>query len=613
MDFRFLKQIKYHTWIAILAAGFFGASLWTSLTGSETGVLFTEQAFLDELSMGYFLLRMLFGCLIIIELVLLCRSTYPAYISLFFITTMWAWELSYIVGKQSFEADGQADITFMLGIGIVVVMVTKYLTAGDKLKLARIAETDFFTSIKKVYGLVCIAVALFVIVVSYVSIRRYMTFTSSTYDFGIFAQMFEKMRTTGKPLTTVERGEVTSHFSVHFSPTWYILLPGYMVFSTPIYLYIANALIIGLGAFPVFRIAEKLGESHFNSVIFAVIYLLFPTMSAGTLWDIHENSFLPVLILYMVYFFLEQKTIPMCIFALLVLGTKEDAALYLLAFGLYVLFAMKDKRRGLILIVMALIYFLFATRMVACLGGEVMTDRYSNYNSADAEGFKGIVKSCLTDIGYVIHQSFSSTSDKLTFILWMLVPVLFAPFLSKRNSLLLLLIPMLVVNLMSYWTYQSNVYFQYTYGPAALIILASLFAFHGWKKHSKNFYVITAFVVSLCLCSALFWSKATRYLDNYSENTDKFKASQEAVEKFLNEYYQEGDSVSAQCFLTPHLYEVDELYTLPAQYSERQYTDWYILDEEYQSEDEYPADVIEQYECVNPEDSGFVRIYRKQQ
>jgi uncharacterized membrane protein len=466
---------------------------------------------------------------------------------------------------------------------------------------------------KKVYGVVCLAVALFVFVVSYVSIHRYMTFTSSTYDFGIFAQMFEKMRTTGKAVTTVERGKLVSHFSVHFSPTWYILLPGYMIFSTPIYLYIANALIIGLGAFPVFRIAEKLGESHFNSMIFAFIYLLFPTMSAGTLWDIHENSFLPVLILYTVYFFMEEKTIPMCIFALLTLGTKEDAALYLFAFGIYVLFAMKDKRRGFILVLMSLIYFLFATRMIAHLGGEVMTTRFSDYYSNGAEGFMGVIKSVITNIGYVIHQSFSSTSDKLVFVLWMLVPVLFAPFISKKNSLLLLLIPMLVENLMLSWPYQSNVYFQYTYGPAALIILASLFAFCGWKKQGKNFYVITALVVSLCLSRALFWSKATRYLDNYSENTDKFKASQEAVEKFLNEYYQEGDSVSAQCFITPHLYEVDELYTLPAQYSERQYTDWYILDEEYQGEDEYPADVIEQYECVNPTDSGFIRIYRKQQ
>jgi uncharacterized membrane protein len=336
-------------------------------------------------------------------------------------------------------------------------------------------------------------------------------------------------------------------------------------------------------------------------------------MSAGTLWDIHENSFLPVLILYTVYFFMEEKTVPMCIFALLTLGTKEDAALYLLAFGLYVLFAMKDKRRGFVLILMSLIYFLFATRMITYLGGEIMTSRYSNYDSSNAEGFKGIIKSCITDIGYVIHQSFSSTDSKLTIILWMFVPVLFAPFMSKRNSLLLLLIPMLVVNLMSYWDYQSNVYFQYTYGPAALIILASLFAFRGWKKQSKNFYVMTALVVSLCLCRALFWSKATRYLNNYAENPDKFKASQETVEKFLDEYYQEGDSVSAQCFVTPHLYEVDELYTLPAQYSERQYTDWYILDEEYQGEDEYPADVIEQYECVNPTDSGFIRIYRKQQ
>lgn len=611
MAFQFLKQVKFHTWAAVLITGFISAALYTILLGISRGNLFTAQEFAAGVSLPNFLLVAIACSFVITVLMILAENPYPAYIVLFAAAFVCTCTMGLVVGMENFSVSGEVNIAFMLGIGLIMLLVLKYLMADDKLMLVRLCKTRFLTSWKCMYGATSVAVVLFIFLVSFVSIHRYLTFSSNTFDFSLFAQMFEQMKHTGLPVTTLERGEQLSHFAVHFSPSWYLLLPGYMVFSTPIYLYIANAVILALGAFPVFRIAKKLGMSPCVSSLFSMIYLLYPTMAAGTLWDIHENSLLPVLILYMVYFFLEEKNIPMFLFAVLILGTKEDAAIYVIAFGLYVVFAGKRKHIGAALVLVSVLYFLFAIYFVTSFGGEAMTGRYSNMYTEGMEGFAGIAKTCITNIGYLIEQAVSLEDGKLQFILWMLVPVLFAPFLSKKNSLLFLLIPMLVINLMSGWVYQYNVYYQYTYGPAALIVLASMFAYTEWKREKRRFFIVASFVLCFLFSSVLFWSKGTRYLEWYSSNKQEYKDSAACIEDFLDVYYSEGDSVTAQGFLTSHLSEIDELYTLPAQYSSRKDTDWYLLSEKYQNEEDYPADILEQYECVNPEAPGFVRIYKK--
>ena len=57
-----------------------------------------------------------------------------------------------------------------------------------------------------------------------------------------------------------------------------------------------------------------------------LIYALFPAISTGCFYDIHENCFLAPLLLWLFYFFEKEKWIPMYISALLVLAVKEDAA-----------------------------------------------------------------------------------------------------------------------------------------------------------------------------------------------------------------------------------------------------------------------------------------------
>lgn len=611
--------LHFDTVVSAFASGFMTASLDAVLYGEWSGISFTDIAFVNNVSLSRFFFVFLAFTALLFILALKKNSPFPIYAGLFAAAVFLSLAFVNIVSAKSYQDSFHGDIVFLLGIAMVNIVVVKHLFHEDKLNLISLSRHPFFTSWKNMYILTAVCIGIFIIVVSLFTCCRYLTYSSSTFDFGIFTQMFENMKHTGLPVTTVERGKELSHFAVHFSPSWYLLLPGYLLFPSPFYLYIANAAIIGIGAFPVFRICKHLGTSPIWAFAFAIIYLLFPTMAAGALWDIHENSLLPVLILYMAYFFLSGKTVPMLLFSLLTLGDKEDAAIYVAAFALYGIFGTKYKWKGVLLLFLSVIYFFFATAMIQILGGEVMTSRLNLYFPEGNAGFAGVVKTCFTDIGYLLRNVFALNDNaalfsegKLQFILWMLVPVLFAPFLSRKNSLLFLLIPMLVINLMPAWKYQYDVYYQYTYGPAALIILSALLAFHEMEREKKRLFTCICLLLCFLFSNALFWAKGGGYISRYFRNRQIYDDSQQTLTYFLEELYTEGDSVSANFVLVPHLYEITNLYTIPEQYGTQQVTDWYILNTQYTDEKYNPSDILQYYKCINPDEQGFVRIYQKQ-
>ena len=57
-----------------------------------------------------------------------------------------------------------------------------------------------------------------------VGIARYKAYAIGTYDFGIFAQMFEYMRQKGTMETTIEKQYLMSHLGRHFSLIFYFLI-----------------------------------------------------------------------------------------------------------------------------------------------------------------------------------------------------------------------------------------------------------------------------------------------------------------------------------------------------------------------------------------------------
>ncbi|MBQ9827106.1 MAG: DUF2079 domain-containing protein, partial [Lachnospiraceae bacterium] len=309
------------------------------------------------------------------------------------------------------------------------------------------------------------AVILFVLMtamLSWVCIMRYRSYNAPTYDFGIFAQLFSRMAKTGLPVTTLERSAEMSHFSIHFSPFFYLLLPFYMIRPGAETLLIIQAAGIFAGVFPVLLICRHLGIRPPLTMMWEVIYVLYPTLTAAGMTDFHENKFLPVLLLFLLYFVIKQKHIPVFIFTLLALSVKEDCAIYICAVALWMFFTTRDRKTAVIMFLAAVIWFAAASAFISATGPGIMTSRYNNfYSDEHHSGLFDVFRNIFINPGYFLSQLL--TADKAAYLIFMLLPLLFMPVRQRKPGNYLLFLPLLLENLMPAWKYQADIDHQYSY------------------------------------------------------------------------------------------------------------------------------------------------------
>ncbi len=182
-----------------------------------------------------------------------------------------------------------------------------------------------------------------------------------------------------------------------------------------------------------------------------------------------------------------------------------------------------------------------------------MTSRFSNYMTNKEDGLMAIFETLFKNPTFLISQIF--VKEKLEFVLWMFLPVIFIPFKTKRYTDFILLIPMLLINLMSNWPYQYDIYFQYSYGSMALIFFLTI-------KNIKNITNINAKKIGIVMLSTAMilgvssMSVKLYYIDNYKEKKEEFVA----IKEILNTV-PENVSVESSSYYLPHLANREVIYT----------------------------------------------------
>ena len=408
--------------------------------------------------------------------------------------------------------------------------------------------------------IVAVLFFVFTVYMSLMGVCRYYSFTYDTFDFGIFAQMFDYMKETGVPNTTVERNMLLSHFAVHFSPFFYLLLPGYYIFSTPAYLCVMQTLFVGAGVFVVLGIVKTLGFSPKMSLATCVMYLAYPSLTFGLYFDFHENKFLTFFVLLTVYFMLKRKFVPFYISAVVLCSIKEDAAIYLVAIALYMLASQRLLKHGSLTLLLAVGYFCFAMCIKPAFGtleDMQFVHRYSNYAIDNQSSLTNIIKTVFLNFGYTVSQMF--TAEKFEFILWMFLPVLFMPLLSKKVSTLLLLTPMVLINLMTNWVYQYHVDYQYTFGSAALVIVCSILALKDMSAKNKKVLVTAAVMVSIAMTMPRMVARNNSYIKDYFAGKEKFSLSSQLIDETLDK----DKVIGVEGIVMPMLYDYPNLYLDP--------------------------------------------------
>lgn len=456
--------------------------------------------------------------------------------------------LLLILGTESFCLSitlkiVNTTISVPLSVGLCLVLCA--VVAYSDLK-------DLNLKIKKRTLYIAVAVML-VLMTAYIGaacIVKYNNYNVYGYDHGIFAQMFHNMKETGQMVTTYERNELMSHFKVHFSPIFYLLLPLYMIFPSSQALLIINGFIIISGIVPLMFLCKRFKLSDISTLLFCVCYAIYPTFIGNGLWGLHENAFLAPLILWLFYFSEKDCTIGAVIFAVLLLCVKEDAAMYLAIIALYYIVSGKSLARNFILLALSLLCFGAVTMLMQKYGLGIMSaSRFGNYIGKDGSLFT-LIRSVIENPAFTLSQVF--TQEKLLFLLQMFAPLCFLPLMGKKPARLILLIPMLLINLMTRYSYGYNIYFQYTLGSAAILFYLSVAAYSEMGEKRKKTLICATLCSTVMACS-------TYLSPGYLGRTDDVKQRNEEIKQALS-VIPDDASVAATDSPAGNLTERDELY-----------------------------------------------------
>jgi uncharacterized membrane protein len=412
------------------------------------------------------------------------------------------------------------------------------------------------------------------------TLYRHAIYGTACFDMGIFVQMFHYMKETFLPLTTCERDKLLSHFAVHFSPIFYILLPFYYIFPYAETLLVAQAALIATGVIPLLLMCRERKLSNLATLSFSVVYLLSAEMIGPCFYDFHENAFLPPLLMWFFYAIEKRKYVLMYIMMILLVAVKEDVPIYVAIIGIYCIFTFKKKEKwnGVAITAFSVIYFFVVTKLMAKYGEGVMTSRtYGNLMTDQSASFGNIIKTCILNPVYFITQCVNE--DNFIFILTVLVPLAFMPFVTKKFSHYFLIIPMLLMNMATGYGYARDINYQYVFGTTACLIYCSMINYAELKSKNKEYVPVFMGCASILVFSSLMGSK-TDNLKMYKERTDVYQKRDELLASIPDDA-----SVACDAFYVPHLAQRDEIYELTdSDVSQPSTTDFVIVRFEYEQE-----------------------------
>ena len=462
-----------------------------------------------------------------------------------------------------------ASVTWPFLAACVLVLVALVVFACRGWNAGKAPRASSEGSLLAVSLTAVLAVGFFLLVSAW-TVGRVYSFSAPTYDFGIFAQMFHSMRTTGLPITTVERDGALSHFAVHVSPIYYLLLPFYMIVPQPATLQVLQAAVLASAVIPLYQIGKRHGLPPLLRTALCVLLLLYPAYAGGTSYDIHENAFLTPLILWLFYG-VDRRSIPLTVlFASLTVMVKEDAAVYVAVIALWLLLRGilgKDRKwelvAGCALLISAVAYFFAVTAYLSGSGDGVMTYRYNNFIYDGSASLLAVAKAVLMSPMKAVFECVDK--EKLEFIGLTLLPLAGLPLLTRRYERLVLLIPYILVNLMSDYQYQHDIFFQYTYGSTACLVYLALVNLADIRvERARLIALALALAVGTgCFCVQIM-PKALRYtgyLSTYEDHYDQIHQVLDAV--------PEDASVAATTYYTTYLSQRDTLYDV--RYSSREH------------------------------------------
>ena len=324
------------------------------------------------------------------------------------------------------------------------------------------------------------------------SVLRHEAFVTGRFDLG---NMVQAVWSTahGHPLKmTSLHGDQISRLAAHVDPILVLFAPLWWLWPSPDMLLVTQAVVIALGAIPVFLLARKHLASPRAGLGFALAYLLYPATGWLTLNEFHPVALATPLLLFAFWYLDEDRLLPFALFALAASACKEEISLVVAGFGIWYAIAHRSWAMGTVI---ALAGFVWAAVAIGVViphynaGAE--SDFYGRYSEVGGSA-SGIVKTAFTHPLRIVEAAFSGRD--LHYLLDLVAPLAALSLLAPL--VLVAALPELAINLLSSTTTQTSIHFHYTAGLIPPLMIAAIF---GAKRLSRWTLPIAAGIVLAAL------------------------------------------------------------------------------------------------------------------
>lgn len=314
------------------------------------------------------------------------------------------------------------------------------------------------------------AAAAFALIYAVLSWLKYRAYMDARFDLGNMVQAVHN--TAHGHFLEITTGEAVprqiSRLGSHVDPILALFALPWLVWPSPVMLLVLQAVIVATGAWPVYRLAERVTRSARAGALLAGAYLLYPATGYLVLNEFHPVALATPLLLWAFLFMEEARWWRAAAFLVLAAACKETVPLAIATMGVY--FAVRKRSwRPLLVTAAAAAYFVVAVWVIIphFHGSQsAFVARYGDYGAGTGE----IARTALANPLRTVSDLCSASN--IVYWLKLLWPLGFAPLLSPLT--LLVSLPEILLNGLSSTVFQRDIRFHYTAVEIPFLVAAAV-------------------------------------------------------------------------------------------------------------------------------------------
>lgn len=329
---------------------------------------------------------------------------------------------------------------------------------------------------------------LFAVLVSVTAVQRQHQYRTYRNDMGNMVQVVDNTAHGRFLQMTGGDGRQISRLAAHVDPIIALFAVPWLVWPDPAMLLIAQAALVALAAWPVYRLGRRVLGDSAAAALCAAAALLYPPLQFAALDEFHPVTLAIPLLLFAFVFLEEDRRWLAVPFLVLAALCKEEIPLVIALMGVY--FALRKRTLWPLLITLgAGLYFLLAVGVVIPHFNGGASSRFLNRYAGGEASMRSVATGLLTHPWRVATTLLAPSG--LSYLVKLLWPFGFTSLLSPLTFFISL--PELLVNLLSSKPQQHSIAYHYVAGEAPFVIAAMVLGLRraagwfarGWRASRK--------------------------------------------------------------------------------------------------------------------------------